>query len=1221
MRLRLVLPLQTGALRRAKQRALPYLQKRTHANIPKVSTLKSMDLPSIRKTVELSKKKNLKSRTLWRNYLYVVILKLYNNEVTNYVDFMIILKVLSKQVSLEKKVLNFICEKMENHMYKLTIRELSLLMLVLRKHNFDNLYFINMVAKSILIKMNKNVSYKDLALITFSLSRSIALTEKIYTNEIFHLSVLKIHKDLKNLNFHSLTLFFYSYSLYFLHHFEHFNSFFYMTKSFIQVIKKNLSLFNPTDLMFTFLSAMHMYGAFNNDIRRVKWDSVRHSSAEEVSHANAALLRGRPTHNHALTNSSETKDETTFVPSKRSSEEKLPTRSVLVQPLHQVNYTNAKAEQQDAPARGEALSNFIIQVRYAIVEKLKCFKVEEVTNVLFASVDRDLSINRRYFPFLQKDMIDMKDYLHVYVKRGQRWEEEEEKSAGRGEPTDCSVHSSGEDSSHVSPQRANYIIRVSEATHQDESFLNTLSEEIIYRNEFLTARQILLLLYALRGTNTPFIQLEKILLKRLVCLEKELTISQVMFVYQYLYFRTCLFHELRRYAPKVYKQDRQKEEVFLLCDGDSGRTESDKWGDQTTLPSERKRDKDNQVYYLHDDTSHLKKRRKRDRRKIYLYDHFIFKYPAQVSTEEGQVTKLQENKTLKRFINLNRREDSLSKESHPTVKRDGNNPPTGETEYQITCYNFYLDVYKIVSLKMLNWLKNEKLTTPTTLHILDIFKKLNIRDYRMIRHLYRMERDLLFLDNRSLEKVLKILLKFNLYNIVNFLGLHKILQFINFNSVDECVSILGLLGLLSTRRETKHHHGGREKKAFSNLPNSCTENAVNYILKNLKHLTNTHELEKLQITPVYNSLPLKYFKLFKNVLSVRGLAQLSFQQSGGEKNHLSWSGENDRKEGSNFVLHCVDDVNLGEVSRGWGSLDRGGASQTRQTPSDTARTSCLNEYRDLQEEIFQDLHTIFPRTVEVYKNVSVSNYTFPLAINLLTLGGGAPNTVNEAGATDWAGVTNCASVGSAHLAKTTHSLAIPCRSDGPSQAQQLDRKNTLLVDILYGHDFYYTLSGTKEQNLKKHNIYVSYYGMHAKKANKKMVNYKKYIILKCVKKIGYNFICIDAKRYVKNKKKNRDNHLNRGYLTSLILDLIKRKKGIPLGTNRRVSGKNSSATSRQRRRRRSLLRDKRHKCSVEELPSHVGTNKHLRKIHAGGQKAGPPGTNHLDKLRHMFQLG
>ncbi|CAA9987922.1 conserved Plasmodium protein, unknown function [Plasmodium knowlesi strain H] len=1204
--LRVALPLHRSTLKKTNQRALPYVQTRALMNTPKVSTLKSMDMPSIRKSVQLSKKKNNKSKNIWRDYLYVVIFKLYNNQVGNYVDLMIILKLLSKQISLEKKVLNFICEKLENHMYRLTIRELSLLMLVLRKHKFDNLYFLNLLAKSILIKMNKNLSYKDLALITFSLSRSISLTEKVYTNEIFHLSVVKIHNDLKNLNFHSLTLFFYSYSLYFLHHFEHFNSFFYMTKNFIQMIKKNMYLFNPTDLMFTFLSAIHIYDSFNNGVRNVQCDSVRISSGAEVSLTYATLPRGEPTNNYALTNYTETYDQPTLVPSKMTRAENPATMSATTEALHQANYPNEKVEKQDGKAREETLSNFLTQVRYAIVEKLKCFKVEEVTNVLFASIDRDFTINKRYFPFLQKDKIHIEDYLHVYVKKGQMWEEQH---VERGELPHCRANPPAEESSHVPPQPTNYIIRISQGNHQEESFIHALSEEIIYRNEFLTARQILLLLYALRGNNTPFIQLEKILLKRLVCLEKELTVSQVMFVYQYLYFRTCLFHELRRYAPKVYKHDRGKKEVFLLCDGDSATGEISQQEDQSTLPSERKNEKDNKVYYLHDDTSHLKKRRKRDGTKIFLYDNFIFKYPAQVvSTEGEEVANLQEKKELKNFISMKRRRDSLSEVNRSTVRNDEDKILTGETEYQITCYNFYLDVYKIVCLKMLNFLKNENINTCTILHVLDIFKKLNIRDYRMIRHLYKMEKDILFLDNANLEKVLKILLNFNLYNIMHYLGVHRILQFINFNSVDECVSILGILGMMSTRKKTGHHEG--REKAFPNFPTACTENAINYILKNLKDLSNINALEKIQITPVYNSLPLKYFKLFKNVRSVRGLAQLWFQQNGGKKNHLAWSGENDPNRIRNFVLHFVDDVNLGKVpfgSNGSCRLDYGGANQMRQTPNATAQVNCITEYRDIEEEIFQDLHTIFPQTVEVYKNVNVSNYTFPMAINLLTLGGAIPNRSSQANATD--------------LVKK-HSLGNQCGSDRPMRIQELDRKNTLLVDILYGQDFYYCLSGNKEQQLKKHNIYVAYYGMHANKTNKKMVNYKKYSILKCIRKSGYHFICIDAKRYVKNKKKNRDNHLNRDYLTSLILDLIKRKKRIPLGINRRVSRKNTSGTSsRKRRRRRPLLREKRHTCSVQGVISHVETNKYLHKVHTGGEKVSFPGTNHLEKLRYMFQLG
>lgn len=256
-------------LKKRKNGPLPFLQKCYIHNVPRINTMKHMNISDLRKNIEVCNKKNVKHKNVWSNFLYIIILKLFNKEIKNYVDFMIILKLLSKYIKIEKKVLLYICEQIEHEIYKFRTRDLTLLILILRKNNFDNIYYINLISKSILMKMNKNMSYKDLALIIYSLSKNIYLTdEQIYNKEIFNFSILKFENHLNNvnINLHSLSLFFYSYSVYFInncfYYYYYFHSFFNIITKFINIINKNLHLYNSTDLMFLYIGSLHIHNMY-----------------------------------------------------------------------------------------------------------------------------------------------------------------------------------------------------------------------------------------------------------------------------------------------------------------------------------------------------------------------------------------------------------------------------------------------------------------------------------------------------------------------------------------------------------------------------------------------------------------------------------------------------------------------------------------------------------------------------------------------------------------------------------------------------------------------------------------------------------------------------------------------------------------------------------------------------------------------------------------------
>ncbi|CRG95366.1 conserved Plasmodium protein, unknown function [Plasmodium gallinaceum] len=1186
MKLIFLLNYESFFLRRKGSLLKMGVRYKSNFNIPKLSTMKNMTIYDVRKNVELCKKKNIKTKSIWNDFLYIIILKLYNNEINDFVDLMIILKLLSRYISLDKRVLNFICEKIEHYIYKLTIRDLSLLILVLRKNNFDNEYFINLISKSILMKMNKNISYKDLALITFSLSRNTCKTEQVYTKEIFNLTILKLNNNLNNINFHSLSLFFYSYSLYFVNNFDYFNSFFYMIKNFINMLKKNLYCLNSTDLMFTFISATHIYNSFEDKFKNIKntnyntYDSINNrypllnknlnkltnENPQELLEDNLNNKYKQKLKNNLRNNikiESEINNQLSLKNSSNSNLEDISEKNMLPD-------SSIKLREYDNKNK-EILEDFIGCIKTVIVEKLKCFKIQEVINILFTSLNRNFTINNKYFNFLNKYKIRIEDYINIYIKICKYNEEE----------------------------NYNYILKI-ENTCEDERFINILVDEIIYRNDCLNLKQIILIFYLLRKSNFIFVQFEKIILKRLICIEKELNKNEIMFLYQYIFLRICLFNELKKYSLKVYEKDK----MFYLCDSkESFRDNNSSNNDDNFFNN--KRNNENNIY-MHDDIFYLEKKRNRDKKKIYLYDNFIFSYNAYVMND---MKDSQDKINMKCFIDLKRnvkeeKGNDILLKNDKLINNEKNNElilcnsknyniVNNELEsnkfflkndnyeyiYEISCFNLYLDIYKILCLKLLSFLRNERLSSSHIIDILCIYEKLNIRDYRIIRYLYNLKKEIIYIDNKYLLKIINVIVNFNLYNILIYLNIDKIIKFMNFNSLDECIEVLELISMIFS-----------SKGGFNNFHTLSIENIINYILKNLNKLENFDKLEKIQITNAYSSLPIKFYKLFKNV-KLLNILKKSQDNKFEQKDKVILSEGNVK----NLNIYNVDDVNLNKIKNSFHFIK-----------SDMNYYSNTYEYRNLSDEIYKDFLLIY-KNIEAYKNINIYNFTFPLAINLLTLN---DNNI-------------------------CYDLCELKKSDYKKKNKiiELNKKNFLIIDILYNYDFFYSLNELKENKLKTQNIHISYYSSHKNKFNKRLLNNKKYTILRLIKKRGFNYICIDAKTYIKNKKKNKENNLNKQYINNLILDLLKRKN-----TSRKIKEKEKIIAEKKYKILRFLLKNKSNKIldinnykskiknsfykkNKRKWKKYIIENEPLSNYKVEKIKGEKKSTsNHLTKLKNMFQL-
>ncbi|CDU16524.1 conserved Plasmodium protein, unknown function [Plasmodium yoelii] len=1184
--------------------------KRQFINVPKLKTLQCMEIENVRKHAELCQKKNIKTKYIWDNILYTLVLKLCNNEIKNYVDFMIILKLLSKYISLEEKVLNFICEKLEHEMYKLTIRELSLLLLILKKNKYDNAYFINLITKSILMRMNKNMSYKDLSLIIYSLSKNIHITEKVYTNDMFNLTILKIYNEFQNINFHSLSLFFYSYSLYFLNNTNYLNSFFYIIKNFIKIIKKNIYHFNSTDLMFTYISTLHIYNSFiktnnspncddNNNIPFITPKKYIQPSSFNLLCTNVKELQNQTNSEKENTNLQICYEENSITNINKNSiinskcdllndhidvTNSLANKEVKEIKLRQKNseLESNKNELTNYEKNGEknkqTLEDLMKTIHTVIVEKLKSFKIEEVINILFASLNKNLTINKKYFNVFKKQRININDYINIYIKSDYKEFEtvqenfvsnEEDKIGRMGIHNNNSPNETYDD---------NYILRIVNPNLDTDNFTNIIIDEIIYRNECLSIKQIILLLYLLRKSNLMFIRFEKIILKRLVCLEKKLNKNEVMFIYQHLFLRTCLFDELKRYPIKIYEQ---VENNFLIY-VDKNNEKEDEWKYEN-----KNNDKENEngkclinsnqnteqeTYYMIDDPLYLEKKKKRDKIKIFVHNNYISKYPAYAICNDQYENCLNEKKNnMKYFIdfiklkkkiekNIISEENGLTHNQMEKWKKNSNNNEIYESRqfdeshniinnhlstnvektynnilspnktnifnnreetYKGVFFNLCLDIYKIVSIKLLHNLKNEKLSNYDIIDILCIYEKLNVRDYRIIKYMYNLKKDILYMPNNYIIKIMNIILNFNLYSILKYLNINQIIEFINFNSINECLDFLLLTGMLQSRNDIFQN-------SKNNLLSLNAKNMICYLLKNINQVKNLNKMQKINLTKVYNFLPLKFYKLFKNYGNIQSLNKKLNEEK--ENNNFmsdnllhTLCGKIPKDDLKNIVTFNVDDLNIKCVGIETCNYYIEGMKHIKTLnylKKYSISKDYLNTFRDIKDEIYQDLLLMYNTNLEIYKNINISNFMFPLAINLLTINN------NE------------------QINKNTNLIKLKKNDDHKyiNDIIELNKNNFLIIDILYNYNFYYSLNSNKENQLKKNNVYISYYSSHINKNNKRILNYKKYIIYKLIKKRGYNYISIDAKTYVKNKKINFDNSLNKNYINNLIFDLMKRQK-------------------------------------------------------------------------------
>ncbi|CAD2086208.1 conserved Plasmodium protein, unknown function [Plasmodium vinckei brucechwatti] len=1267
--------------------------KRQFINAPKLKTLQYMEIENVRKHAELCKKKNIKTKYIWDNILYTLVLKLCNNEIKNYVDFMIILKLLSKYISLEDKVLNFICEKLEHEMYKLAIRELSLLLLILKKNKYDNAYFINLITKSILMRMNKNMSYKDLSLIIYSLSKNIHITEKVYTNDMFNLTILKIYNEFQNINFHSLSLFFYSYSLYFLNNTNYLNSFFYIIKNFIKIIKKNIYHFNSTDLMFTYISTLHIYNSFiktnispncDNSISFITPPKYLQPSSFNLLYTNVKKLQNNEKESTDLQTCYEENSITNInnssiinskcvlpndqvaaancLSNKELKEIKLRQTNSELEP----NKTELKTYQRNDEKNKQTLEDLMKIIHTVIVEKLKSFKIEEVINILYASLNKNLTINKKYFNFFKKRRININDYINVYIKSDYReLETVQEKFVSKEDEKIVGMGISNNSSNEVYDD--NYILQIINPNLDIDNFTNIIIDEIIYRNECLSVKQIILLLYLLRKSNLMFIRFEKIILKRLVCLEKQLNKNEIMFIYQHLFLRTCLFDELKRYPIKICEQ---VENNFLICvdknneQGDEWKNENDdndKENGKHLINSEQNVE---DTYYMIDDPLYLEKKKKRDKIKIFVHNNYISKYPAYAIHNDQYENCLNEKKNnMKYFIDFIKLKNEIEKniiseeielthnqmekweqipnnnevfegrqtdKSHSIINSHINTNVektydsilsssktnilnNREEIYKGIFYNLYLDIYKIVSIKLLHNLKNEKLSNYDIIDILCIYEKLNVRDYRIIKYMYNLKKDILYMPNSYIIKIMNIILKFNLYSILKYLNINQIIEFINFNSINECLDFLLLVGMLQLRNDIYPN-------SKNNVLSLNAKNMISYLLKNINQVKNLNKMQKINITKVYNFLPLKFYKLFKNYGNIPNINKRLNEEK--ENNHflsnnLSHPLCGKLSEGNlkSILTFNVDDMNLKCVNIETCNYYIEGVKHIK-TLNYLKKHNISKDYlpmlRDIKDEIYQDLLLMYNTNLEIYKNINISNFMFPLAINLLTIN-------NDENAIK--------------LKKDDHHKYA-------NDITELNKNNFLIIDILYNYNFYYSLNSNKEKQLQKNNVYMSYYSSHINKNNKRILNYEKYIIYRLIKKRGYNYISIDAKTYVKNKKISSDNSLNKNYINNLIFDLMKRQKKRDLHSIQRnknpfrthkilsfhlknqVNKKiNSIKKVRQFSHPSFYMQNKRKKTKNRKTYMETKTNTtNFVDETEQAKTTGKLPSNHLSKLRSMFQF-
>ncbi|CAD2097885.1 conserved Plasmodium protein, unknown function [Plasmodium vinckei] len=1267
--------------------------KRQFINVPKLKTLQYMEIENVRKHAELCKKKNIKTKYIWDNILYTLVLKLCNNEIKNYVDFMIILKLLSKYISLEDKVLNFICEKLEHEMYKLAIRELSLLLLILKKNKYDNAYFINLITKSILMRMNKNMSYKDLSLIIYSLSKNIHITEKVYTNDMFNLTILKIYNEFQNINFHSLSLFFYSYSLYFLNNTNYLNSFFYIIKNFIKIIKKNIYHFNSTDLMFTYISTLHIYNLFikinissnsDHNISFITPPKYLQPSSFNLLYTNVKKLQNNEKESTDLQtcyeenpitniNSSSIINSKCVLPNDQvaaanclSNKELKEIKSRQTNSELESNKIELKTYERNDEKNKQTLEDLMKIIHTVIIEKLKSFKIEEVINILYASLNKNLTINKKYFNFFKKRRININDYINVYIKSDYReLETVQEKFVSKEGEKIVGMGISNNSSNEVYDD--NYILQIVNPNLDIDNFTNIIIDEIIYRNECLSVKQIILLLYLLRKSNLMFIRFEKIILKRLVCLEKQLNKNEIMFIYQHLFLRTCLFDELKRYPIKICEQ---VENNFLIC-VDKNNEKEDEWkneNDDNDKENEKRLINSKQnvedTYYMIDDPFYLEKKKKRDKIKIFVHNNYISKYPAYAIHNDQYENCLNEKKNnMKYFIDFIKLKNEIEKNiiseeielTHNQMEKweqiSNNNEMFGgrqtdkshsiinshistnvektydsiltssktnilnnrEETYKGIFYNLYLDIYKIVSIKLLHNLKNEKLSNYDIIDILCIYEKLNVRDYRIIKYMYNLKKDILYMPNSYIIKIMNIILKFNLYSILKYLNINQIIEFINFNSTNECLDFLLLVGMLQLRNDTSSN-------SKNNVLSLNAKNMISYLLKNINQVKNLNKMQKINITKVYNFLPLKFYKLFKNYGNIPNINKRLNEEKESNNflsNNLSHTLFGKLPEGNlkSILTFNVDDVNLKCVNIETCNYYIEGMKHIKTLnylKKYNISKDYLPTFRDIKDEIYQDLLLMYNTNLEIYKNINISNFMFPLAINLLTIN-------NDENAIK--------------LKKDDHHKYI-------NDITELNKNNFLIIDILYNYNFYYSLNSNKEKQLHKNNVYMSYYSSHINKNNKRILNYEKYIIYRLIKKRGYNYISIDAKTYVKNKKISSDNSLNKNYINNLIFDLMKRQKkrdaySIQRNTNpfrthkilsfhlkNQINKKiNSIKKVRQFSHPSFYMHNKRKK--TKNRKTYMETKTNTTKFADETEQAKTTGklpSNHLSKLRNMFQF-
>lgn len=84
--------------------------------------------------------------------------------------------------------------------------------------------------------------------------------------------------------------------------------------------------------------------------------------------------------------------------------------------------------EKDGEKKQNLIKNLIINIKKIIEEKLSSFKIQEIVNILFVSLNKNIIINKKYFHFLNQEKINIRNYINIYVNINKIYLNDEEEN-------------------------------------------------------------------------------------------------------------------------------------------------------------------------------------------------------------------------------------------------------------------------------------------------------------------------------------------------------------------------------------------------------------------------------------------------------------------------------------------------------------------------------------------------------------------------------------------------------------------------------------------------------------------------------------------------------------------------------------------------------------------------------------------------------------------------